>query len=92
MKRIHLIISGDVQGVGFRAFVLRRAQDLRCVGWVRNREDGAVEVVAEGPQEKLEELIDACLAKRDPASQGVKHVDVVWKKATGEFVSFEIVY
>lgn len=90
MKRAHLIISGDVVGVGFRAFVREKAQDLRCVGWVRNREDGAVEVVAEGPQEKLEALRSACT--RGPDIAWVKHVDVVWKKATGEFVSFEIVY
>lgn len=92
MKRVHLIISGDVHGVGFRAFVLRQAQDLRCVGWVKNREDDSVEVVAEGAKKDLEELISACLAKRDLASQGVKNAVVTWEEATDEFVSFEIVY
>ncbi len=89
-QRVHITISGDVQGVGFRAFVLRQAQDLRCVGWVKNRDDGAVESLAEGEREALEELMKAC--KRGPEVAWVKHVEVRWEKAMGEFVTFEIVY
>lgn len=89
-ERVHLIIFGDVQRVGFRSFVLRQAQDLRCVGWVKNREDGAVEVVAEGPKEKLEELVRVC--KRGPDVAWVKQVDVVWEDATNAFESFDVVY
>lgn len=90
MKRAHLIISGDVMGVGFRAFVLRRAQDLRCVGWVRNREDGAVEVVAEGLKENLEILIQQC--HHGPEVAWVEKMEVEWGAATDEFVGFEVVY
>ena len=51
MKRIHLIISGDVQGVGYRAWTKRQAKDLGIVGWVKNREDKAVELVGEGEEQ-----------------------------------------
>jgi acylphosphatase len=56
MPSMHLLISGRVQGVGFRWFVRVAARQLDLGGWVRNREDGAVELAASGPQEKLDEL------------------------------------
>lgn len=90
MKRIHLIIGGDVQGVGFRAWVLRQAQDSHVNGWVKNREDGAVEIVAEGQKEALEELVITC--KKGPEVAWVKDVRVSWEQATSEFVGFEVVY
>lgn len=90
VKRIHLIISGDVQEVGYRMWVLRRAQDLRLVGWVKNREDGMVEVVAEGPKKQLEKLTDAC--KRGPDIAWVEKVDAVWEDAINELESFNVVY
>ncbi len=90
VKRIHLIISGDVQGVGFRTWILRHAQDLALTGWVKNREDGAVEVVAEGPKSDLEKLIMDCHDGPDIAM--VERVDVTWEEPTDEFVEFEVVY
>ncbi|MBI4066545.1 acylphosphatase [Candidatus Gottesmanbacteria bacterium] len=90
MKHLHLIISGDVQGVGFRAWVVDQAQDLGCVGWVKNRDDGAVEVAAEGEHANLEELIKRC--NHGPEVAWVKKVDVMWEESTGEFVGFEVVY
>jgi acylphosphatase len=51
--RIRLLVAGRVQGVGFRAWVLRRGQELGVRGWVRNCRDGSVEVQAAGPQEVL---------------------------------------
>ena len=56
MPSVHLLIAGRVQGVGFRWFVRVAARQLDLRGWVRNREDGTVEVAASGPQEKLDEL------------------------------------
>ena len=56
MPTVHLLVTGRVQGVGFRWFVRVAGRRLGLSGWVRNREDGAVEVAASGPQEKLDEL------------------------------------
>ena len=53
---LHFLIRGRVQGVGFRWFVHREAQELDLLGWVRNTEDGDVEVVAAGSQDDLGEL------------------------------------
>lgn len=53
---MHLLVTGRVQGVGFRWFARVAGRRLGLAGWVRNREDGAVEIAASGPQEKLEEM------------------------------------
>ena len=53
---LHFLVQGRVQGVGFRWFVCREAGELELRGWVRNTEDGDVEVVAAGHQEDLDEL------------------------------------
>ena len=89
-KRVRLIISGDVQGVGVRAWVVRQSHDLALNGWVKNREDEAVEVIAEGSKEKLEKLITRC--RKGPEVASVKNVKVKWGVATGEFVDFQVVY
>lgn len=90
MNRVHCVISGDVQGVGFRSWVREKALELGLTGWVKNREDGAVEVVAEGQEEKLEELIEAC--HRGPEVAWIERVGVTREEAAGEFVGFEVVY
>lgn len=90
MKRIHLIISGDVQGVGFRAWAHRYARGKSLTGWVKNREDGTVEVVAEGVKKDLEELVKR--SKQGPEIAWVKSVDVIWEEASGGLVGFEVVY
>lgn len=56
----HLSISGKVQGVGYRAGVEQQAAKLRLTGWVRNRLDGTVEAVVQGPVEQVEALIKWC--------------------------------
>ncbi len=61
---IRLIIEGRVQGVGYRAFLIREALALDLTGWTRNRRDGAVEAVAAGPRPALDALVDA--ARRGP--------------------------
>jgi len=73
MPRIHLLVRGRVQGVGFRAFVLRRAQALGITGWVRNCADGSVELEAEGEPERLERLVEA--VSRGPVGARVAAVD-----------------
>ena len=90
MHRVHLIISGDVVGVGFRAWTLRLARSKSLTGWVKNREDGAVEIVAEGPRAALEDFVKAC--QHGPEVAWVQHVDVSWQEARCEFVGFEVLY
>ncbi len=90
MERVHLVISGDVQGIGFRVWARRQALDLELTGWVKNRSDGAVEIVAEGPRAKLRQLVSAC--QTGPEVAWVEKVDIDRSKATGEYFSFEVVY
>jgi acylphosphatase len=67
-KLVHLIVKGKVQGVGYRAFVELQAELLDLEGWVRNRRDGTVEVVAAGDSHKIEKFIKEC-SKGPPASR-----------------------
>ncbi|MFI5283729.1 MAG: acylphosphatase [Candidatus Dormibacterales bacterium] len=86
MERLHLVVRGEVQGVGFRYFMLNEARRLGLRGWVRNNEGGTVEVVAEGPRPALDELKRA--AERGPRLARVARVDVEWGAATGGLEEF----
>jgi acylphosphatase len=88
LKRLEARVEGTVQGVGFRAFVLREARRLGLRGWVRNCIDGSVECVAEGPEEKLREL--DLLLRRGPSAATVRAVDSHWSDASGEFTGFTV--
>jgi acylphosphatase len=90
LKRMHVFISGKVQGVGFRAFVSRTVETLKLhvTGWVKNLPDGRVELVAEGPSADLERLMTE--VAKGPAASRVE--DIAQKEAvyTGEFNRFSI--
>jgi acylphosphatase len=86
--RLHATVHGRVQGVSFRYYVLDCARRFDLSGWVRNRYDGTVEVMAEGEREKLETLIRDL--NRGSSASRVTHVDHQWSDATGEFPSFKI--
>ena len=88
--RVHLFISGTVQGVFFRAHTRNRAQSLKLTGWVKNMDDGRVEVVVEGIRSKINEFISWC--HKGPAAASVLGVDVIWQQATGEFTDFQVRY
>ena len=88
IKRVHLLVSGRVQGVSFRAYAVREATSLGLKGWVRNLPDGKVEIVAEGPDDKLEQLIR--WAHRGPSLARVNDVEVQYEEATGEFIGFNV--
>jgi len=90
MERLHAVVRGDVQGVGFRYFVQREARQLGLHGWVRNNDDGTVELVAEGPREALEEL--KRLAQEGPRSARVERVDAQWSNATGKLQAFDLAW
>ena len=90
MKRIHALVSGRVQGVFFRWETNDFAQNLGLKGWVRNLRDGRVEVVAEGEEEKLKELIN--FLHKGPKYARVTKVEVNWEKIKNEFKDFKITY
>jgi acylphosphatase len=87
-ERLHGVVKGDVQGVGFRYFLIRRAEALGLKGWVTNRDDGAVEFVAEGSRRELEQLERA--ARDGPRMARVTAVEVKWSNATGGLDRFDI--
>jgi acylphosphatase len=86
--RLHAEIDGRVQGVGFRMFVIRIATELNLDGWVRNRWNGRVEVVAEGERQVLEKLL--LDLRNGPRSAFVSNIQESWSTASGEFTGFHI--
>jgi acylphosphatase len=77
----HILVSGDVQGVGYRAWTERVARELGLKGWVRNLADGRVEIVAEGPRVALDQLIERC--KQGPRAASVENVSVESSASSG---------
>ena len=71
---LRLKITGEVQGVGYRDHVIREATARNLTGWVRNRSDGSVEVVASGPTKTIEEFVGQCM--RGPPGARVKNVEM----------------
>jgi len=88
--RVKLAIRGVVQGVGYRYFVRRTAEALDISGYVRNRFDGSVEVVAEGGKPALSGFVDDL--RVGPRYASVERVDVEWQEATGEFRGFNYAF
>ncbi|MEW6481507.1 MAG: acylphosphatase [bacterium] len=86
----HLLISGSVQGVFFRANTRDIANSLFLSGWVKNLSDGRVEVWAEGEKEDIERLIEWC--KKGPRGAFVSSVEIEYGDFTGEFKGFSIRY
>lgn len=85
-KRLHLWVSGRVQGVFYRANTEEVARRLGLTGWVRNLPDGRVEIVAEGEEDGLQKLIAWC--RQGPPAARVSSVEVEEEAYTGEFVQF----
>ncbi|MDJ0688834.1 MAG: acylphosphatase [Xenococcaceae cyanobacterium MO_188.B32] len=89
MKKIRAIVSGRVQGVGFRMSTLQQARQIGVSGYVRNLRNGNVEIVASGKADKVDELLK--WAKSGPPSAMVNHLKVEVIANDGEeFVGFEI--
>jgi acylphosphatase len=85
---VHIVVSGMVQGVGFRYFILHHARQLGLTGWVRNLPNGDVEIQAEGNREFVESLVT--YARRGPRLAVVSNVRVEWKEPSNQLTSFEI--
>jgi acylphosphatase len=87
-RRVHAFLRGRVQGVGFRNFTQRAARMLRLAGWVRNLRDGRVEMVAEGPAEKVAKLLEQ--VRVGPRASRVEGVEITDEPPQGEAGGFEV--
>lgn len=88
IERLHATVFGRVQGVSFRFYTRDTAIELDLTGWVANRYDGSVEVVAEGPRTALEQLL--AFLQQGPSMARVDQVQHEFFPATGEFKRFTI--
>ncbi len=86
-KRLHIYYSGSVQGVGFRFLAQSAAHQLDVTGWVKNLEDGRVEMVCEGPAAALNKFLDRI---KDILGGYIRDARIESEKATGEFEGFDI--
>lgn len=87
-EELYARVCGQVQGVGFRYFVSQRARSLGLHGFARNRSNGDVEVVAQGPRTSLEALLS--LLRQGPSAAQVDDVEVTWREPTEHFRGFSI--
>jgi acylphosphatase len=87
-KQLEATVHGLVQGVGFRWHTRQAARRLNLRGYVRNRYDGTVTVVAEGPEPALRQFLSYVQA--GPSSAVVQSVDVKWRPTSGAFNGFEV--
>ena len=88
MKRLHAVVRGRVQGVGYRAATAQQGRQQGVAGWVRNLVDGAVEVVAEGDEQAVLGFLE--YLRRGPNGARVTHVDTEWTEARSDLHGFEI--
>jgi acylphosphatase len=88
--RAHVVISGRVQGVNFRWYTQRKAEELGLTGWVRNRGDGRVEAVFEGGRQAVDSMLTWCQIG-SPSAQ-VDDVEADYEEPTGEFTRFRITW
>jgi len=88
MKRVNIMVRGLVQGVGFRYHTRQQALQLGVTGYVCNRPDGTVKILAEGDDEALQQLI--AWVHQGPAAARVSQVDVVEQPPLGDINTFSI--
>lgn len=86
--RVHIFVSGRVQGVFFRHNTKKKALELGLTGWVKNLPDGRVEAVFEGERDKIDKILE--WAKKGPFLAKVEKLDVKEEDYKGEFDDFEI--
>ncbi|MBI2430494.1 MAG: acylphosphatase [Candidatus Levybacteria bacterium] len=89
MIQAHVYISGFVQGVGYRQFVKRKAQELGLTGWVKNLPDARVEAVFQGKKEDIEKMITLC--KKGPFLAEVEDIHIIWEESQEVYRDFTIV-
>ena len=86
--RLHVVLSGRVQGVGFRYATHREAEARGLRGWVANRADGRVEAEFEGPRSHLEDMLEWC--RRGPVFASVSEVEPTWESGEERYSIFSI--
>ena len=90
LKRIHIFVTGRVQGVFFRQSTRVIAIKNNVNGWVRNLDDGRVEIIAEGEIQYIDAFVDWC--KTGPANSRIDEFELSEENSTGEFENFEVRY
>ncbi len=90
MERLEAVVEGRVQGVSFRYYTRQRAHQLELKGWVRNENDGSVRVLAEGPREALEALLE--FLGHGPEGARVESVSPSWSAGQGDLKPFAIAH
>ncbi len=88
--RVHVFVSGRVQGIFFRSETRREARKYHVTGWVKNLSDGRVEAVFEGEKENVEKLIEFC--RKGPSGARVANTEFIWETYSGKFGDFRIVW
>jgi acylphosphatase len=86
--RLRVRLTGEVQGVGYRAFARHYARTHGVTGYARNLADGSVEVVAEGPRATLEQMLPKL--RQGPPFARVDVMTSIWEQATGDFAGFSV--
>ena len=87
-KAAKIVITGTVQGIFYRGFVKKKADELELTGFVRNLEDGNVEIVVEGEKDSINKLVDFC--KEGPEHSIIRGVKTEEQNWTGDFKEFKI--
>ena len=90
LVRVHVLIGGRVQGVAYRFYAEKYAGRLGLTGWVRNLEDGRVEVLAEGSAERIADFLERL--REGPRLARIEQFDARREPATGEFTDFRIAF
>ncbi len=90
VDQLHIVVSGKVQGVGFRYYTQMRAAQYGVTGWVKNMEDGSVEIIAVGQPEDLQLFIES-VREGNPFSK-VNNMEIHTREKTDPYPSFKIKY
>ena len=88
IQELHALVRGEVQGVGYRYFVVEKAQALGLRGYVRNERNGDVEVLAQGPRPALERFL--AQLQRGPSAAYVTEVKTIWNQPTEHYSGFHV--
>lgn len=90
MIQLQIIVSGEVQGVGYRYYTQMKAIQFGITGWVRNLQEGGVEILASGQKADLESFVDE--VRRGNPFSTVNHIEVHETEKTESYKSFAIKY